>query len=311
MNILRNKSFVVTIVAVVILVFLVVASRDGNILSQYVSVAGEPFVPLQQAITEVSSLADSPTQKTTEDLVTENLELQDELAEYKEAQQNYEDVLAENERLSELLEYKQNNETQELKVAQIIGKDPGNWFDVFTIDLGINDGIEEDMAVITADGLVGRVEEVGLNWAKVMGVIDGRSNVSAIVERTRDIGVVKGEIGGDDLTAALFMNYLPLDTDVVEGDVILTSGYDEIYPKGLTIGTVISTATDAGGKNIVIEPSVDFRRLEEVMVVVGTSEVAEVSQEDIADGSAQVQPLPTPEDEQASDEQADDSADTQ
>lgn len=293
MNFFRNKPLIITIVIVIILVLLIATTSGSNSFSQNTTIAGSPFVGLQRFFYQISDTITGAFSGTTVDLSGENKELQAQLSEYKGSQMDYEEVLAENERLKKMLDYKQNNETQELKVAAITGKEPSNWFDVFTIDLGSKDGIEENMPVITPDGLVGRIEEVGLNWSKVMGIIDGRSSVAVIMERTRDIGVVKGAIGVDELSATLSMNYLPLDTDIVEGDVVLTSGYDQLYPKGLVIGTVLSTTSETGAKSVTIKPNVDFRRLEEVMVVVRTTEVTAVAQEDIADDTATPEPLPT------------------
>ncbi len=292
MNLLRNKPLMITIVIVIVLIFLIIATSSGNGFSQNTTVAGNAFVPVQRFFYQISSAIGGFFSGSSVDLAVENEQLQTRLDTYESNQMSYEELLAENERLSKMLDYKQNNETQELKVANIIGKEPSNWFDVFTIDLGAKDGIAENMPVITPDGLVGRIEEVGLNWSKVMGIIDGRSSVAAIMERTRDIGVVKGAIGVDELSATLLMNYLPLDTDIVEGDVVLTSGYDQLYPKGLAIGTVLTTKSDTGGKNVTIQPNVDFRRLEEVMVVVSTKEAAAVSTDDIADDTAVASPLP-------------------
>lgn len=262
MRLLRNKALIATVAVVVLSMVLISVSSAGSVLTRTVGAVGSAFVPLQRTLYQASEAATggSTTSAASGGGSAESAAL------------DYEELVAENARLRELLEFKESAVTQELKAAQIIGKEPGNWFEVFTIDLGANDGIAAGMPVVTPQGLVGRVEEVGLSWAKVMSIIDVRSSVSAIMERTRDTGVVKGTIGNDDLTATLTMNYLPLDTDIIEGDSVLTSGYDEVYPKGLVIGKVTSSTDQTGGKQVVVDPSVDFRRLEEVLVVVSTRE---------------------------------------
>lgn len=271
MGFLRNKPLVVTIIIVVILIILMAATGSSGTSADGANVVGGAFVPVQKFFYQISDSVGGFFDNVfhSGDMAGEKERLDSELETIKGQMNDYDELKAQNDRLKEMLDYKQKNTSQELKVATIIGKNPGNWFDVFTIDLGSNDGIEKNMPVITADGLVGRVEEVGLNWSKVMAVIDGRSNVPAIMERTREYGVVKGSISQDSLDASLYMNYLPLDSDVVEGDKVLTSGLDGIYPKGLMIGTVQS-ASQAGstGVNVKIISSVDFRRLEEVFVVV-------------------------------------------
>ena len=80
------------------------------------------------------------------------------------------------------------------KMAKVIAKDSGRWFDVFSINRGTLSGVEVGMAVINEDGLIGRVYEAGLNYAKVMTIIDSRSAVACLIQRTRDNGVMKGQI---------------------------------------------------------------------------------------------------------------------
>lgn len=272
---LRNKALIATAVIVVLSMMLISMSSAGPLLTQTVGAIGGAVVPLQRVLYQASETVTGGGQAPAAGGSAES------------AAMDYEELVAENARLRELLEFKESSVTQELKAAQIIGKEPGNWFEIFTIDLGASDGIKAGMPVVTPQGLVGRVEEVGLSWAKVMSIIDVRSSVSAIMERTRDTGVVKGTIGSDDLSATLTMNYLPLDTDIIEGDSVLTSGYDEVYPKGLVIGNVTSSTDQSGGKLVIVEPSVDFRRLEEVMVVVSIREETdeEIEDTDITDDS--------------------------
>lgn len=116
------------------------------------------------------------------------------------------------------------------------------------------------MSVVCADGLVGRIIEVGANWSKVTAIIDASSEVSVMVERTRDIGVVRGAFStADDNQLELY--YLPSGFDLVPGDRIVTSGMSSIFPKSIVVGTVSEvTRRSAEGtqSNAIIEPAVDF-----------------------------------------------------
>ena len=296
MRFLRNRPLVVTIVALAVLAVLAASSAAGEALAEGAGTLGGVLVPAQHALYQAGEVL---TGIGGSDSSGGTGVSSDTAADAQSGVLAYNELAAENERLRAMLEYKQSNVTQELKVAQITGKEPGNWFEVFTIDLGASDGIAEGMPVVTPNGLVGKVAEVSLNSAKVVTIIDARSSVSAIMERTRDTGVVKGTIGSDDLTATLTMNYLPLDTDVIDGDVVLTSGYDEVYPKGLVVGTVVNTVDQSGGKRVTVDPGVDFRRLEEVMVLVRTEQgtTNELSYEVTGGDSlygAQVPEEPTP-----------------
>ncbi len=290
-GIFKNKPMVITIIAVIILVLLMAATAGSNSVASATTVAGSAFVPMQKFFYQLSDNIVGFFAGAGADYQKENAALVAEMNEYKTKLMDHDELIAENERLKAALDYKQNNTNQELKVASIIGKQPGNWFDVFTIDLGSLDGIKENMPVITPDGLVGRVEEVGLNWSKVMGIIDGRSRISAIMERTRDVGIAGGSIGIDDLSATLTMDYLPLNSDIVEGDIVVTSGLDKVFPKGLTIGKVSGTKAREGGTQVTIKPNVDFRRLEEVMVVISSEDTAAVVVQDISDNSAVREPM--------------------
>jgi rod shape-determining protein MreC len=126
------------------------------------------------------------------------------------------------------------------------------------------------MVVITGEGLVGQVTSVGNNWSIVQSLVNENIAVAGLVNSTRENdGVVKGYRDiNDKLLAKLY--YLPLDSQVKKGDVILTSGLGGLYPKGIKIGTVIDIEEDKGKliKNAVIEPSVDFNKLEELFIVV-------------------------------------------
>ncbi len=152
--------------------------------------------------------------------------------------------------------------------ARVIGKDPGNWYEVFLIDKGTSDGIEVNMVVMAGDGLVGRIIEVGPNYAKVKSIIDDAASVSAKILRTKDLCTVSGDkkLGDDGLC---LIEYIEADVNVIEGDEIITSHLGDIYPPGILIGTVKSIETDSNKltKSAVLEPVVDFKHLEEVLVI--------------------------------------------
>ncbi|NMA57785.1 rod shape-determining protein MreC, partial [Clostridium cochlearium] len=136
---------------------------------------------------------------------------------------------------------------------------------------GLKDGIEKQMIAVTNQGLVGQVISVGRNWAVVQTLSNENMAVSAIVQSTREnMGVVKGfKDSNNNQLAKLY--YLPLESKIKKNDVILTSGLDGgLYPKGIKIGYVIDIEEDKGKvmKNAVIQPYVNFSKLEEVFIVV-------------------------------------------
>ncbi len=180
-----------------------------------------------------------------------------------------EEALLENERLKELLDAKDRYATLDPLYAKVIARDPGQWFDTFSVNRGTSDGVSVGMSIVTGDGLVGTVYEVGLNYAKVRSIIDSRSAVACLVERTRDNGIMRGQITSSSQTPECYVYYLPNISNIVPGDNLITSGTDSLYPKGLSVGTVTAVSRDAGpeGNYVLARPAVDFQHIEEVLIL--------------------------------------------
>jgi rod shape-determining protein MreC len=169
----------------------------------------------------------------------------------------------ENKRLRDLLVFRKKFEHTMLP-AEIIGRDPSGWFKTILIDKGSKDGIAKDTGVITPDGVVGRVIEVGLNSAKVLLLSDVNCYVDAVVKRTRTHGMVVGR--GENMCT---LAYMLKTEDVALGDVIISSGINTIYPRGIIIGSVTKINRDRSGffQSIEVQPAVDFSKLHEVLIV--------------------------------------------
>ena len=151
--------------------------------------------------------------------------------------------------------------------AEVIAGGATPDFRTITIDRGSNDGVRRDRAVIAPDGVVGRVVVPSARAAKVQLLIDRNAAAGVIVERSRAQGLVIG--GGDE---RLQMEYVSEAADIVVGDVVMTSGIDGIYPKGFLIGHVETVEKNGPSyKRIIVKPVVDFRALEEVLVVISPS----------------------------------------
>ncbi len=153
--------------------------------------------------------------------------------------------------------------------ARIIAKDAGNWFHSFVINKGYEDGLAIDMNVLAGSGLVGRIIDVGPNWAKVMSIIDDNSNTSGMVLSTSDNLVVRGSLVlyADGLIS--FEMLIDSADRVVEGDKIVTSNVSDKYLPGILIGYISSITVDSNNltKSGMITPAVDFEHLEEVLVI--------------------------------------------
>jgi rod shape-determining protein MreC len=162
----------------------------------------------------------------------------------------------------------QFDEEFELLGANIMAKDMGNWFNVFTIDRGLQDGVTNNMAIITRKGLVGRVLSAGLTSSKVVAIIDEDSTVSARITKTMDLVTAKGDFKLKD-QGLLRLNYVSPEIDISVNDSVETSGLGGYYPRGIKIGEIKEVRRKNGefDRYAIIEPAVDFKRLEEVYVL--------------------------------------------
>lgn len=263
----RNKQFILVFFIAVALIAAMAYTYDAQrYATKAESIVGTVFTPFQKVFYQVgegisnffSSIGEIGTLRAT------NEKLKREVEKLRKENIQLQELMNENKRLKEALNFKTENVELDLKLATITGKNPGNWFNTFTIDKGKNEGIKPGMAVLDEKGnMIGQITEVGDKWAKVLAIIDRNSSVSAVAVRTRDNGVVRGDSNG-----GLIMIYLPLDAELIGGDVVTTSSMSR-FPKGLIIGKVSKVTRDPGSllKQAVIEPAADFERLEYVFVV--------------------------------------------
>lgn len=268
----KNRPLWITLIVVIILIVLIGTTSGSRNASFPESAAGSVLAPVENFINGITISVSHFFERifVPSDAEKENETLQEQVLQLQEQVQQLEEAERENERLKGLLNSAENLQGYKPVVASITAMDPSNYFDMFTINAGRNQGIQKDMAVTDGYGVVGRIVEVGANYSKVMTIMDARSSISALVERTRDKGVVKGDAVLAKDAGLCQIYYLPFDTDLVPGDVIITSGMGGVFPKGMVIGEVaeVSRETSNSEKNATIKPAADFRHLEEVMVLV-------------------------------------------
>lgn len=175
----------------------------------------------------------------------------------------YRENLATHRRLQELLHFEESLRRPTL-AAQVIGLDPTGWFKSVIIDKGKNDGLQVDMPVVNASGVVGKIVSISGDYAKVLLIIDQNSAVDALAQRSRDRGMARGL--AHQLCA---LEYVLKSSDVRVGDSVVTSGLGGIFPKGLPVGRILRVKNLPGNlfKEIELRPTVDFSKLEEVLVI--------------------------------------------
>lgn len=204
----------------------------------------------------------------------ENEQLKDEIKRLESENRDLRNIIGKSDYLMKELELLENTEYDLLK-AEVIGKEPNNWFDVFTIDRGIRDGVKIGDTVIQAvevenkiyqEGLVGRVVDVGDNWAKVVSILDENNSVAFKIVRTQDGGIISGNIG--NTVEGFLFDY---EAEVIIGDLIYTSGLGGVYQKDIYIGEIkeVIENKEELTKKIIVEPAVNFKKIYNVYIIRG------------------------------------------
>jgi len=184
---------------------------------------------------------------------------------YSEEQKiNYEDLIAENKRLREILDIKADrNYLKRFAVVEVISIKPFVFPAELIIDKGDRDGLKENMAVLSKDlFLIGRISLTRETSSTVVTVFNSKSRVSVVTENTREIGVLVG--GGVPYVS---LKYIPADSAVQKGDKVLTSGYSDFYPRGIEIGEVVKVEKDPDSLflNVAVKPYGCFTGIYEVL----------------------------------------------
>lgn len=290
LSILRQALIIIGVGALVVATVFFLVLRRGNRISISENAIGSLFSPVQNAITTAAQSVRgfftgwrdyNALQEAYDKLYDENQKLELQLVSADEA-------LVENEQLLAMLDAQSRYANLDPIYARVIAREPGRWFNTFSVNRGETNGISVGMAVCTGDGLVGRVYEVGLNYAKVLCIIDPRSAVACLISRTRDNGVMRGQISESAGTPDCYVYYLPNVNNVVPGDTVITSGTDSLYPKGLAVGEITAVSREGGsdGNYVVVTPFVDFQHIERVLIL---REVIETDKETLS-----AVPTPTP-----------------
>lgn len=196
-------------------------------------------------------------------VVEENENLREQLRRARALNHKNQETMLANDRLRQLLDL-QKEMPQKMIAAQVIGKDPSPWFQSIMVDKGLSDGVEKGQPVINPEGIVGLVTEATGHYAKVMLITDPNSAVDAVIQKNRARGIVKGGTSG-----YCVLNFVLRKHEVTQGQVVISSGMDGVFPKGLPIGAVASIIKQEAGifQDVEVYPYVDFERLEEVLII--------------------------------------------
>ena len=272
---LKNKSILIGL-SVLCTGLIAVSFLEIDAVSPIRQASGFVITPIQKGINGFGSWLSGLTDNF-EDAVSlrkENEELQAKVDTLTEENTQLVQDKEELTRLRELLSLDEQYDDYEKTGARVIAKESGNWFQLFTIDKGSSDGIQKDCNVISGGGLVGIVTEVGPNWATVRSIIDDNSNVSAMVSTTSDQCIIAGDLRLIDEGSLNLVKLTDSDNKVHVGDKVVTSYISEKFLPGILIGYISELNNDSNNltKSGYITPVVDFRHLQEVLVILQRKE---------------------------------------
>lgn len=275
----KNKPVLIGIVAIALFLLLAGLTMGSRTESGAWDLFGQAAMPAQEFVHGLTADVTAFFTRVfrPSELEEENALLKQQLSEYKLKNALLEETMRENARLTELLDFADSNTGMYYVTAKVIARSEGVTVDTLTLNVGTRQGVTEKMAVVVADGIVGRVVEVGTTWCKVRTMLNDDMRISAMIERTRDEGMLGGLVtdGGDMVGLQLY--YLPAGAEPESGDRVLTGGLGGVFPRGLYVGEVLYPAdAENDAFDACVATSVDFEHLEEVLVILGMDEGAGV-----------------------------------
>lgn len=269
-RIIKNKSFWLVIATIASLVMLSTTVKVRENLFFFEKAVSYVYVPIQKGLSYIEYNISNTLLyfNNAKALSIENENLKNKIAQLEEENRSLISFAQENERLKEFLDISDKYDKYDKVTCKIIAKDTGNWFNTFTIDKGLNNGIKPNMTVMTPKGLVGQTISSTPTSSKVMAIIDARSSVSVRLTKQRNFMIVRGDLTLKE-QGLVKMNYIPTEVIINQGDSIQTSGIGGIFPEGIMIGRIIRIENDKTRlmRYAIVQPEIDFKRLEEVVVL--------------------------------------------
>ena len=264
----KNGVLGIIITAIILVILVIITNMDISKLYNVENVVGKIISPIQNGITYLQNKINGNNVFFADlnELRNENEKLKQKNSELEQQLRELEVIKAENETLKQYGALAEKYQSFKTTPAYVINRDITNYSKTIVINVGREDGIEENMAVIADEGLVGKVISVTSNTAKVQTIVDSASATSSITSSTRDTMICKGTIDG---TSTLKATYIAIDSNIIEGDSVESSGLGGIYPKGIHIGKVTKVIEGKNkiDKRVEVETAVDFSKLETVLII--------------------------------------------
>ncbi len=268
---LKTRTFIsICIIATLLLGMTVLDTASNGHLSFLENLAGTFVTPIQNFCATIAKYSGNFVRAYTEydALAQENSKLKSELASAGALIRDAEEYAKENQSLKAMLGIAESHTDFEFAACLVVGSDQNGYSHTLTLNKGSADGLQKKDLVMTADGVVGYINELGLTWSKVTTVLDSSCEIGAIVTRTQDIGVLDWDytLSEDGL---LKLAYLDTSVVLTGGDAVETSGVGGVFPKGILLGRVRELRTESHGisQYAVLEPAVNVEQVSTVFVI--------------------------------------------
>ncbi len=257
-------------IAIVIALMLVLLGLPGDVSARLKMAVGSLFLPLFGLTSSAGKLTDATGNVLLpkSEILKDNDRLREEINGLRIAAQQSAEAFKENDRLRQLVG-RQRQLPWRTRLAQIVSRDPANWWHTAQIDLGTAEGMRPNLAVISTDGLVGKIKSCGEHRSSVVLLGDPTLRVSGVVQETRDQGIIMAGNSGSPGSEFIEFGFLSGNSQLKPGQTVVTSGDGGVFPKGIVVGRVVDSRSVGYGLSIEarVKLAADLGKLEHVWVV--------------------------------------------
>lgn len=253
------------LVLVIMFVCFFLRNNSNSIVSKVSSVISSPINFIYNFLNLNEDKPDADIEKVRQE--NEVLRAENETLKYQVLESQK--ILDENTTYKQMLNIQKEYQHFELVMGNIIFREHDNWTQTFTINVGKNDGVELNDAVVHEKGLVGYISSVSDNTSVVTTILDASTSVSVNISTINEPAVINGDLELKSKNR-LKLTYIPIDTEVAVSDMLYTSGIGVMYPASIPVGKIVEIVNNKSDVNryAIVEPSVDISKIAEVAVIV-------------------------------------------
>ncbi|MDO5478271.1 MAG: rod shape-determining protein MreC [Clostridia bacterium] len=265
---MKKKLLWLIVIVVIVFSSMAISTIENDKSSLIGDVAGIIAKPFQKLFLGIDNFIEYGFDyfQDMDELKKENAELKSKVMLLENKVTESEQIRSENERLRSLVDLGEKYKDYDMTAASVIAVDTSGWYSYFIIDKGESDGISKNCVAMDSGGVLGKVDEVGSSWARIMTIAEPGTACGAEVSRTGETGIIEGD---SLLSGMCKMTSISKEANITPGDYIVTSGSGDVYPSGLTIGRVKEIREEDISRTAIVEPTGNLRSPKEVVVITG------------------------------------------